>query len=107
VSICELNFGPDVPDATASAPFRLLRQNARDGDPSDFRPIDADRNFLPFLEIDAAIVRFSRWIGNFDLAIDEIDNPIDGNSAPSVRDEFLAPISFQAGIGNLNEQANV
>ena len=85
-----------------------LRQNIRDGDASDDGAIDNDGHILSGIEELARIVAGRAGVGiDFDAAIDQIHDPVHGDTAVGVGILFFTLIAVNSGFGDFHYERDV
>jgi hypothetical protein len=83
-------------------------QNIRHRDAADDGTVDHHRNFLSWLiNLFNSVIAVDRLRIDLDLAINEVDDPIDRNAGLRVVVTFLATILRKRGIGDFDDPSEI
>src|SRR5208282_316926 len=85
---------------------------SRTAKPADFPAFDGERHLVcrtvVLVRSVVGIGRRSAWLRvDFDLLVDEVHDPVNGDASTRVEPFLGAPVALQAGVCNLDDQGDV
>ena len=86
----------------------MLRQDVGDGNGADRGTVDHDWYILPGLEDLSCAMAFRSGVGvDLDLAIHEVDDPVDGDAAAGVPEVLDGAVDKRALLCDLDDEWNI